>query len=334
MVDISVILVARNEERYIVECIRSVEEQFIDKNNWELIVVDGKSEDRTVSLCKEYLTNNADYPFQILNNPGKILATGWNIGIQAATGKYIIRPDAHAILYPDYVKLGVKTLEGKKEVGVVGGTLKTLSRGFWGDLIKVALSSEIGVGNSSFRIGAKSGYKDTAVYGLYRKEVFDDAGLFNENLIRHQDTELHARVQKKNWKFWLNENMIAGYYCRDSLSGLAKQMYNIGLHLPALIKGNMVIGIRARHLMPFFFFAVFFSGIVLGTVFKILFYLALAQIIIYFTILLFLSSIKVVNGKRVSLKYLLLVPIIFTMHFSYFLGTLKGFLNKIFIALL
>ncbi|OQX78585.1 MAG: hypothetical protein B6D61_05150 [Bacteroidetes bacterium 4484_249] len=331
MIEVSVILVTRNEERYIVECIRSVEEQFINNNNWELIVVDGKSEDRTVNLCEEYLNTNADYPFRIFDNPGKILATGWNIGIQAANGKYIIRPDAHAILYPDYIKFGVKTLEERKEAGVVGGILKTLSRGFWGDIIKVALSSKIGVGNSSFRTGAKSGYKDTAVYGLYRKEVFDDAGLFNENLIRHQDTEFHARVQKKNWKFWLNENMMAGYYCRDSLSSLAKQMYNIGLHLPALIKGNMVIGIRARHLMPFFFFTLFFLGIILGTVFKVFLYLAFAQIIIYFTVLLFYSIIEVFSGNRVSIKYLLLAPVIFTMHFSYFLGTLTGFLNKIFI---
>jgi len=251
---VSVLIVTLNEERYILECIKSIESQFSDGTDWEMIIVDGKSTDNTIKLASEYLEKNALYPYQILSNDEKILATGWNIGIKAAKGEYIIRPDAHAILYPGYIREGTKTLQEKPEVGAVGGTLKTLSKGFWGDLIKIALSSKIGVGDSSFRVGAKSGYKDTVVYGLYRKEVFDDVGLFNEFLQKHQDTEFHARLLKKGWKFWLNDCMTAGYYCRDSIVGLAKQMYKIGLHIPDLIKGQYVIGIQPRHLIPFFFF--------------------------------------------------------------------------------
>ncbi len=218
---VSVLIVTRNEEKHIIECIKSIESQFSDGTGWELIIVDGKSTDNTVKLASEYLEKNAFYPYRILSNKEKILATGWNIGIKAAKGKYIIRPDAHAILYPGYIREGIKTLLDKPEAGAVGGTLETLSKGFWGGLIKIALSGKIGVGNSSFRTGAESGYKDTVVYGLYRKEVFDNVGMFNEFLEKHQDTEFHARVIQKGWKLWLNDKMAAGYYCRDSLKGLA-----------------------------------------------------------------------------------------------------------------
>lgn len=328
MIEISVIIVTRNEENYILECINSIEDQFTDNTEWELIIIDGLSTDSTVKLVEQYLKEKASYPYQILSNKEKILAAGWNIGIKAAKGKYIIRPDAHAILYPGYIPEGIKTLGAKPEVGAVGGTLKTLSKGFWGDLIKVALSSKVGVGDSSFRVGAKSGYKDTVVYGLYRKEVFDDVGFFNEFLQKHQDTEFHARVLKKNWKFWLNDKMTAGYYCRDSISKLARQMYKIGLHIPDLIKGKYVIGIQARHLIPFFFFSIFIGCFTLGLIFPFFLYLAILQLALYLTVLTGFAILNIFTNEKISIKYLLLVPIIFSMHFFYFLGTFSGFLKK------
>jgi glycosyltransferase involved in cell wall biosynthesis len=320
---VTVLIVTRNEEKYIIECIKSIESQFSVGTDWELIIVDGKSTDKTVTLASEYLGQNADYPYQILSNPDKILATGWNMGIEAAKGT-----DAHAILYPGYIGEGITTLDDKPEVGGVGGVLKTLSKGFWSDLIKVALSSKIGVGDSSFRIGAKSGYKDTVVYGLYRKEVFDIVGMFNEVLQKHQDTEFHARLLKKDWKLWLNDKMIAGYYCRDSLKSLARQMYKIGFHIPDLIKGQYVIGIQPRHLIPFFFFSILTGSFILGLIFKFFLYLALLQLVVYLAILAGFSIVNIFTNKKLSIKYLLLIPIIFTMHFFYFLGTFTGFLKK------
>lgn len=325
---VSVLIVTRNEEKYILECIKSIESQFADEIKWELIIVDGQSTDNTVKLASVYLKENASYPFQILPNKEKILATGWNIGIQAAKGEFIIRPDAHAILYPGYINEGIKTLREKPEVGAVGGTLKTLSKGFWGDLIKISLSSKVGVGDSSFRVGAKSGYKDTVVYGLYRKKVFEDVGYFNDFLQKHQDTEFHARVLKKGWKFWMNDEMAAGYYCRDSMVKLARQMYKIGHHIPDLIKGKYVIGIQPRHLIPFFFFSVLIGNFILGFAFKFFLYLALIQLSTYLAVLTGFAILNVFTNKKLSIKYLLLIPVIFTMHFFYFLGTFTGFLNK------
>jgi glycosyltransferase involved in cell wall biosynthesis len=102
--------------------------------------------------------------FKVLNNPNKTLASGWNIGIKNASGLYIIRPDAHAALHSGYILKGIKILNEMNDVVAVGGTLETKADGFWGTIIKEALSSKIGVGNSSFRTGSKSGYTDTVVY--------------------------------------------------------------------------------------------------------------------------------------------------------------------------
>jgi len=330
MIEVSVIIVTRNEEKYILDCIQSVEKQFTDESTWELIIVDGQSNDQTVELVEKYLKENAQYNFQIIENPKKILAVGWNIGIKSAKGNYIIRPDAHAILYPEYISNGLKTLAKKPEVGVVGGSLITLSKNFWGDIIKEALSSKVGVGNSSFRVGAKSGYKDTAVYGIYRKEVFEEVGLFDETLIRHQDTELHGRIANTKWKFWLNDKMKAGYYCRDSISALAKQMYNIGLHIPDLVFSKKIKGVQLRHLIPFLFFSIFFAGLIIGIFVPIIQWLAILQLILYLIVLLLFSIFKIFSSNKVEIKYLLLIPAIFIIHFNYFAGTFVGFIRNIF----
>jgi len=330
MIEISVIIVSRNEEKYIIDCIQSIEDQFDQDQSWELIIVDGQSEDRTAELANNYLKDKSNFPFRIIANPKRILAAGWNIGIKAAKGKDIIRPDAHAILYPEYISNGLKTLNEKPEVGVVGGSLTTLSKNFWGGLIKEALSSKVGVGNSSFRVGAKSGYKDTAVYGIYRKQVFDDVGLFDEKLPRHQDTELHGRILKNNWEFWLNDKMKAGYFCRDSITSLSKQMFNIGFYIPDLIVGKQIKGVQIRHLIPFCFFMVFFGGLILGLFVKIFLWLAVLQLILYFGVLLMYALYKVFNSGKLVVKYILLAPIIFIIHFNYFAGTLFGFLKKLF----
>ena len=252
MIEISVILVVRNEKDFVIDCIRSIEQQFSANDEWELIVVDGMSTDNTKTLASEYL-DTVGYKWQILDNRKKTLAPGWNIGIKHSLGRYVLRPDAHSRLHEGYISNGLKTLRENPEVTVVGGLLETKSKGFMGNIIRVALSSRVGVGNSSFRTATKSGFSDTSVYGIYRREVFEHAGYFNEGLVRHQDNEMHKRIKEKGGRFYLNVNMKADYYCRSTIPALLKQMFNIGRYLPdVLFSGSL----NLRHLAPFAFFTV------------------------------------------------------------------------------
>lgn len=327
----SVLIVCRNESDYIVECIQSIEKQFEGETiPWELIIIDGLSNDDTKINAHNYLKENAIYHYQIIDNPNMILASGWNLGINAAKGEYIIRPDAHAILYPGYIKNGIKTLEEKQEVGVVGGLLNTLSKGFWGNIIKNALSVKVGVGNSSFRTGADSGYQDTAVYGLYRKELYEELGCFDESLVRHQDTEFHSRINKSKWKIWLNNEMEAGYYCRDNILKFLTQMYNIGYYLPALMKNNNSGGVKARHFAPFVFYSCFISSLIIGIFFPLIMHIGLAVYGIY-VLGIFISAIiqSVKTGKVHNFLLFYIIPL---MHIAYFWGTLNGLIINLFKA--
>ncbi|MDZ7743316.1 MAG: glycosyltransferase family 2 protein [Bacteroidota bacterium] len=325
--EISVIIVARNEERFIRECIRSVSRQFSKNDQWELLLVDGMSEDRSLDVAREAIQKANIRDFRILENHRKTLATGWNLGIRAARGNFIIRPDAHAILYPEYISRGLHKLKSMPEVGVVGGRLETLARNYWGNIIREALSSRAGVGNSSFRTKAESGYKDTAVYGVYRKEVFEKAGFFNELLVRHQDNEFHSRVLLKGFKIYMNKEMQAGYYCRDNVPGLLEQMYRIGYYLPDLAGKSSMGGLRLRHLAPGAFFLAIILGLILGAFLKIFLWLSLAALAVYLGFISLNAIFLVFLKKKTGLVWL--ICIIPFMHFAYFLGTLAGFIKKL-----
>ncbi|PQB07820.1 hypothetical protein BST83_12150 [Polaribacter filamentus] len=247
MIEITVIVVVRNEENYIINCIKSIERQFSQNDTWELIIVDGISSDNTKLRAKEYLSNQ-NYNFLILDNLKRTLAPGWNIGIKHSKGKYICRPDAHSKLHNNYIKEGLR-LHSVIDAAAIGGVLSTKSKGYWGEIIKEALSLKMGVGNS-FRSLKSSGYTDTAVYAIYDANIFKKVGYFREDLIRHQDNEMHKRISESEGKFYTSIKMSADYYCRDTIPKLLKQMYNIGKYLPDVFFDN---ALSLRHLVPLLF---------------------------------------------------------------------------------
>jgi glycosyltransferase involved in cell wall biosynthesis len=320
---VSVIIVTKNEEKYILNCIKSIETQFEKDDKWELIIVDGMSEDKTKEISSEYLSH-VNYAYQILENKKKILSAGWNIGIKNAQGKYVVRPDAHGALHKGYIKYGLEILEQNPDVTAVGGVLETKAKGFWGNIIKEALSSRVGVGNSSFRTATQSGYYDTAVFALYRKEIFDKVGYFNEKLVRHQDNDMHKRVKDMGGKFYLDIKMKADYYCRDTIPKLSIQMFNIGRYLPTVMNNG---SLSIRHFIPFVFYNLLFILLFLG-LFSTIFFKISAFIFIGYLGIISIDSIyrSLKNNNIFILLNIFIIPL---MHFSYGFGTLIGLIKQL-----
>lgn len=322
MTKVSVLVVARNEERFIADCIHSIRSQFRDSSlaDWELLLIDGMSTDATVSTAQSILTG-ANHSWRILENPGRTLATGWNIGINAAKGDYVVRPDAHSELGEDYIIQGVRRLEQMPDVVAVGGTLITKAKTRKGLVFAQALSSKVGVGNSPFRTSSTSGYADTAVFGVYRRQALLDVGGLNESLVRHQDNDLHERLRRKGWRFFQDAGMSATYYCRDSVGALLKQMYAIGFHIPDLWFGKSSGGVELRHLAPLIFVlmvsVLLMAGVAAGQA-----WISLALPVVYITILLSDSLVNAIRN-RIPAR-LLTFSVIPFMHFAYGIGSAAG----------
>jgi len=92
---VSIIIPCRNEEKYIGKCLDSIIAQDYPKDKVEILILDGRSTDRTREIVKKYAQK---YPFmRLLDNPRKVQTTALNIGIKEARGEIIIRMDAHNI---------------------------------------------------------------------------------------------------------------------------------------------------------------------------------------------------------------------------------------------
>ena len=128
---VSVLVVVRNSAGDIPGALESIRQQ--DYRPLEVLIVDGMSDDGTRALVEQQITSDPDFSIRLLDNPGRIQATGWNVGIRAAAGNYVLRIDAvHCRLQPNYVHCCLEKLlelqHGDPRVAATGGRRLSVDR--------------------------------------------------------------------------------------------------------------------------------------------------------------------------------------------------------------
>ena len=141
---ISIISPIYNEEKYITKCLTSILNQDFDRDFYEIIVIDGKSTDKTRDIVLEFASKHDN--ISLLDNPLKTTPFALNMGIKIATGNVIIRIDGHAVIQPDYLKQCIDYLK-KTKAECVGGVIESVNESFIGKAIAMAMSSSFGVGS-------------------------------------------------------------------------------------------------------------------------------------------------------------------------------------------
>ncbi len=322
---VSVLLVTRNEQEYIEKALSSLINQTYPKECYEIIVVDGESTDKTLRIVNSVIKNysSTNLSFRVINNPKHILSAGWNLGLKAAKGDYVVRIDAHAEVRANFIELNVKTILSVDDAVCVGGRLITKSLDGYDDLISNILSSPFGVGNSSFRTSNISGYADTAVYGLYKKSIFNEVGFFNENYVRNQDIELHSRIKASGGKFYFNPEIESIYYSRNTIKKMIKQAFGNGQWNMVLLK-NQYSALSIRHLVPFVFVIYLIISSLLGFTHRFFWWQECAVLLLYFTLGI-IAGIK----KTKKAENIIQMPLLFfLLHVSYGVGYIAGIFTK------
>ncbi len=313
---VSVLLVTRNEENYIEKSLLSLINQTYPKDRFEIIIADGMSNDSTLDIINKIKSNflKEGLEITIVTNTNKILAAGWNIAIKSAKGEYVTRIDAHAEAAPDFVWNSVNAML-KVDAVCVGGKLASLSLDGEENVISKVLSSPFGVGNSSFRVSTEACYTDTAVYGLYKKSIFEEVGFFDETMVRNQDIELHSRIRAAGYRFYFDPSISCTYYTRNTLPKMLKQAYGNGFwNMILLKKGSSALSIR--HLVPFAFVVFLIISIIGGFFYWPIWLLGLSVICLHFCLGVYFASKKTHNIKEI-----LEMPWLFiSLHTIYGLG--------------
>lgn len=91
----SIIIPVYNGEKYIDTCINSIICQTL--KDWELILIDDGSTDKTPKLLSNYVSKN----IHLISKLNEGVSVARNKGLDIAKGEYILFVDADDILYPD-----------------------------------------------------------------------------------------------------------------------------------------------------------------------------------------------------------------------------------------
>jgi len=246
---VSVLVPCRNERRYIGSCLDSILATAYPLDRLEVLVVDGRSDDGTREIVEGFAVRRR--VVRLLDNPKRITPVALNMGIRAAVGDIVLRMDAHVSYPPEYIPRLVAALE-VTGADNVGGVLVTRPAGDGpvARAIAVALSHPFGVGNSYFRIGVRAPrWVDTIAFFCCRKELFDRVGLFDEELVRHQDGEFNARLIKQGGRILLLPDVASYYYARGSLRQVARMYFQYGYFKP-LVARKLRRFMTVRQLIP------------------------------------------------------------------------------------
>lgn len=320
---VSVVIPARNEEKFIGGCLKSLVEEQTDypKEGVEILVVDGGSQDKTRKIVNEYIQK---YPnIRLLMNEKKFTPFGLNIGIKEANGEIIIRADAHT-QYPNgyigqcvfYLTNGYK----REKVDNVGGVvtvpslqdISTIVDGKMNQIkaraIAISMSHPFGAA-SRFRIGSKEPiFVDTVFGGCFKKEIFKEIGLFNENLKRSQDLEFNLRLQRAGKKILLIPQIQFRYYPKLNFREFFLHNFEDGIWAIYPLKFTKK-PFKLRHYIP------------------LIFILTLPLSIWPYFLISLLFSLQITIREK-DLRFLPLMFMAFACrHFGYGLGSLRGIIK-------
>ncbi len=221
---VSVVMPVRDEASTLATALESVLRQSYE-GPLEVIVVVGSSKDSTLVCATEIAAG--DERVRVVQNRTGSTPVGLNIGIGVAQGEIIARVDGHGWLQRDYIAAGVHALDRTGADGV-GGVVRFVGRGAVGRAIALAQGSRFGGGPAPFRVATQEVESDGLSWGMFRREIFERVGIFDEQLLRNQDDELCHRIRLGGGRMIVTPTMQFSSLARSSLRDLAHQYTDWG----------------------------------------------------------------------------------------------------------
>ncbi len=313
----SIVIPCLNEARDIESVVRGAMEQRYPPHALEILVADGGSTDGTQAIVARLAAE--DPRVQLVDNPGRFPSAGMNAGIRRARGTVIVRMDAHAAYAADYVLASVEALQRTGACNV-GGAARAKHRSTFQRAVSAALASPLAVGGSAYRDATREGFVETVFNGAFRREAIDHVGLYDERARTNEDAELNQRIIEAGGRVYLSRSIVAFYYPRASLSGLAAQYlsYGQGRARTLLRRGRLL---SSRPLVPFAAVTIFAVLAVFAALLPGAAWLLAAACEIYLGVVLLESARLAATDLRF---FPLLIAIFPVMHAAHGLGVWEG----------
>ena len=172
---ISVIIPTYNQEKYLGRCLRSLMDQSINRSDYEIIVVNDGSQDKT-----KFAANLFKEEINLVNNKkNRGLPYSINKGILAAKGRFIVRVDSDDYVNREFLNIPFNFLASNPEIDAVACDYYLVDDKE--NIIKRENSAKKPIGCGI----------------MFRIEQLLDLGLYDNKLLVHEDKDLRFRFLKK-----------------------------------------------------------------------------------------------------------------------------------------
>ncbi len=313
---VSIIVPAKNEEKHIEKCVKSLLK--LNYQHIEIIIINDGSTDKTGQILEKYRDK-----IKIITLNGQGPGKARNLAVKEAKGRFIAFTDADCRVDIEWVDELLIAFNDPVVQGV-GGSQKTASdETKFGRLVGKFFNT---FGFSSDYIQNKSRISpvnhNPTCNVMYRREVFDNEN-FTEDLWPCEDLELDLRLVKKGIKLVNNPKAIVYHYRPANFISFMKMMSRYGrAHAKLLNKRGFCQNIHYIPLIIFLFAAL---NVILyrGGINR--FMLLYALIIPLGLGYIYLRNKSVDDTVKVLL---LIIAVIAVWLYGYFAGAAEEFLNS------
>jgi succinoglycan biosynthesis protein ExoA len=221
---VSVVMPVRNEAQHLAEAVRHVLGQDYP-GPLELVLAVGPSADRTEQIARDLQA--AEPRITVVANPSGKIAAALNLAVRAARYQVIARIDGHALFPPGYLRTAVAVLAATGAADV-GGVMAAEGETPFQQAVAWGMTSKAGVGSAGWHTGGQAGPADSVYLGVYRREVIEQAGGWDEGMLRAEDWELNYRIRARGGLVWFTPELRVTYRPRASLRALGAQYFHYG----------------------------------------------------------------------------------------------------------
>ncbi len=325
--EVSVIIPCRNENETITLLLEALFNQSYPHEQLEVIIADGMSEDSTRVCITEYQAKHPEMAIKIVDNPKRIIPAGLNRAIDASSGEFVIRLDAHSIPSKDYIALSVQGLkDGLAEN--VGGVwdIAPQNENLIAKAIAAAAAHPLAVGGAKYRFTQKAEYVETVPFGAWKRSTLISLGGYDESLLTNEDYELNTRLTQQGGRIYLDPKIRSHYFARKDLRSLAKQYWRYGYWKAQMLK-RYPGSLKLRQALPPLLVSGLAILLILGIAFTAVRPLFFIAACLYLLVLLGI-------GRQIAIqkKDIIMIPLVAAavgcMHLAWGTGFLFGLAGK------
>jgi succinoglycan biosynthesis protein ExoA len=236
-----------NEERYVEAAIRSIVPRS-GELQYELLVVDGGSTDRTRSIVAELAAANSQ--IRLIPNEKRIQSAAVNLAARLADPRSgcLVRADCH-MHYPEGFVAGCVGVLSNKQVASVVVPMRTEGVTSMQRAIAAAQNSRLGNGGAAHRLIGWSGFVEHGHHAAFDRQAFLELGGYDEGFSHNEDAEFDARLIRSGRRIYMNGDIAVTYFPRADLVSLARQYFQHGRgRASTLVKHRMLP--RVRQVLP------------------------------------------------------------------------------------